>query len=162
MEALGLAAAAIPVGADRAPVWPKGVAGSITHSATHCIAAVARHSDGIRSIGIDIEEATPLDEAFSEDICTMAERQWLSRQPADGRGLMLKALFSAKESAYKCQYPLSVTFLEYDAMSILLDPASDSFSARFEVDAGPFRAGDRLGGRMRFVDGHIATAVVLI
>lgn len=159
--ALGLPLVAIPSGADRAPIWPKGVVGSISHSSTRCVAAVARQSDGIRSIGIDIEEATPLEETFAADICVDAERRWLDRQPDDRRGLLLKALFSAKECAYKCQYPLTKTFLEYEAMRIELDPDAESFSAYFEIDAYPFQAGQRLDGRIRLAGGHIASAMTL-
>lgn len=159
--ALGLPAMAIPSGPDRAPIWPNGVVGSISHSSTRCVAAVARQSDGIRSIGVDIEELTPLDEAFAAEICTDVERKWLDRQPHGQRGVLLKALFSAKECAYKCQYPLTKTFLGYDAMRIELDADAGWFSAYFEVDVHPFKVGDRLDGRIRFMGGHIATAMVL-
>lgn len=160
--ALGLPSVAILAGPDRAPIWPKGVVGSISHSLTRCVAAVARQADGIRSIGVDIEELTPLEESFAADICTEFERKWLDRQPGDQRGLLLKALFSAKESAYKCQYPLTKTFLGYDAMRIELDAGAGAFSAHFEVDTDLFKAGYRLDGRIGFGGGHIASAIVLI
>ena len=159
--ALGLPPMAIPSGADRAPIWPKGVVGSISHSSTWCVAAVALQSDGIRSIGVDIEELEPLEEAFAADICVDFERRWLDRQPSDQRGLLLKALFSAKECAYKCQYPLTKTFLGYDAMRIELNVDAESFSAYFEVDAYPFEVGYRLDGRIRFAGDHIASAMTL-
>lgn len=159
--ALGLPAVAIPSGADRAPVWPQGVAGSISHSGTWCVAAVARQLDGVVSLGVDIEEAVPLDQAFALDICTPFERDWLDLQPHGERGLLLKVLFSAKECAYKCQYPLTLAFLEYDAMSIELDLAAGSFRARFEIEAGSFKAGDALDGRVGIANGHIACFMVL-
>lgn len=159
--ALGLPLVAIPSGPDRAPIWPPGVVGSISHSLTRCVAAVARQSDGFTSIGVDIEEAIPLDETFATDICTRFEQDWLDRQPAGQRGLLLKAIFSAKECAYKCQYPLTKKFLEYDAMRIELDANAGLFSAYFEIDAHPFKAGSRLDGRVAFADGHIASAIAL-
>ena len=58
MGHLGLPDMAIPVGADRAPIWPAGIAGSISHSTTRCVAAIGRHSDGIKALGLDLEEAT--------------------------------------------------------------------------------------------------------
>jgi 4'-phosphopantetheinyl transferase EntD len=42
MDALGLPERPIPMGRDRAPVWPEGVVGSISHSDAFCLAAVAR------------------------------------------------------------------------------------------------------------------------
>jgi 4'-phosphopantetheinyl transferase EntD len=161
LKALGIPPVAIPAGDDRAPIWPGGIAGSISHSSTWCVAAVARHSDGIRSVGIDIEEATPLDELYQPDICTETERDWLSRQPADQRGLLLKVMFSAKECAYKCQYPLTRTLVGYHAMSIMLQADAGEFSATFEGDIGVFKAGDRLAGRFALTRGHIITAMVL-
>lgn len=161
LTALGLPAVAIPSGSDRAPIWPRGLVGSISHSPTRCVAAIARQSDGIISIGVDIEESTPLDEVFAADICTRFEKNWLDRQPSGQRGLLLKALFSAKECAYKCQYPLTKTFLGYHAMRIELDADAKSFGAYFEIDVRPFKAGDRLDGRIGFADGHIASAIAL-
>ena len=159
LTALGLPLMAIPAGLDRAPIWPAGVVGSISHSLTRCVAAVARQSDGFISIGVDLEESTPLDEIFALDICTRLEQSWLDRQQPGQRGLLLKALFSAKECAYKCQYPLTKRLLGYDAMRIELDVSARSFTAYFEIDAEPFKAGDRLDGRIGFAGGHIASAI---
>jgi 4'-phosphopantetheinyl transferase EntD len=159
--ALGLPSVAIPSGPDRAPIWPLGVVGSITHSSSWCVAAVALQSDGFISIGVDIEEAIPLEEAFASDICTRFEIDWLERQPVGRRGLLLKAVFSAKECAYKCQYPLTKKFLEYDAMCVELDADAGWFSAHFEIDVHPFKAGSRLDGRISFAGSHIATALAL-
>jgi 4'-phosphopantetheinyl transferase EntD len=137
------------------------VVGSISHSLTRGVAAVARQTDGFISIGVDIEESTPLDEIFAIDICSPFERHWLNLQPSCRRGLLLKAMFSAKECAYKCQYPLTKKFLEYDAIRIELDADVKSFSAHFEIDAHPFGAGSRLTGQIRFATGHIASAIAL-
>src|SRR6185436_3932671 len=45
---------AVAIGADRAPVWPTGVVGSIAHTAGHAIAAAAK-VEVARSVGIDVE-----------------------------------------------------------------------------------------------------------
>ena len=49
MTSLGFAAAAIPAAPDRAPVWPPGITGSISHSATACLAILGRVSFGVFS-----------------------------------------------------------------------------------------------------------------
>jgi 4'-phosphopantetheinyl transferase EntD len=159
--ALGLPSVAVPAGSDRAPIWPNGVVGSISHSSTWCVAAIALQSDGFISIGVDLEESIPLDEIYATDICTRLEKDWLDRQPIDQKGLLLRALFSAKECAYKCQYPLTKTLLGYDAIRIELDVHAKSFRAIFEIDVDPFAAGDRLDGRIAFEGGHIASAMAL-
>ncbi|MBE0584319.1 MAG: hypothetical protein IH612_11245, partial [Desulfofustis sp.] len=56
MELLGFAPQAIPVGVMRQPVWPVGLAGSITHTNTHCAVALGK-SVHVLSIGIDMETA---------------------------------------------------------------------------------------------------------
>ncbi|MCK8782446.1 4'-phosphopantetheinyl transferase superfamily protein [Rhizobium sp. NTR19] len=161
MSSLGIASQPIPVGADRAPVWPQGMAGSISHSKTRCAAVVGRHSDGIFALGIDVEEATPLDVYLSEEICSPAERLWLETQPADQRGLLLTAFFSAKECTYKCQYSMSHTFFGFHAIRVEFDLAEERFYSIFETDIPPFRLRDRLDGRLAFREGYIVSSMTI-
>jgi 4'-phosphopantetheinyl transferase EntD len=159
MRKLGLPPAALPVDRDRAPLWPDGVVGCISHSKTRCGAAVALRSHGVRSIGLDIEEADPLEDDFADEICIGRERSWLSSWPARDRGLLLKAFFSAKECTYKCQYPLSRQAFGFDAISIDLQVGHGTFTATFEINAPPFKPGDQFHGRVRLSDHHIVTAM---
>lgn len=161
MAQMGLPEMAIPAGSDRAPLWPEGIVGSISHSETRCGAALAFKADGFRAIGLDIEAATPLDEAFADDVCIESERRWLALQPSSSRGLLLKAYFSAKECTYKCQYPLTRTVFGFEAIRIELQIAAGNFVAEFRIDALPFSAGDRLAGRIRIAKGHIVAAMAL-
>lgn len=161
MIGLGLPARPIPAGEDRAPVWPDGSTGSISHCADWCAAAAARTDDGYVSIGLDIEPALPLDADLIGEICTQADLDGLALQPGWFRGVLARAIFSAKECAYKCQYPLSGTLLDFQAMSICLEPDSATFVARFEVDVAPFARGAELGGRMLIGNGHIVTGMAL-
>ena len=161
MRGLGIAPMAVPVGADRAPIWPAGVIGSISHNETRCAAALALTSDRFRAIGLDIEAAAPLDDAFTEEICTRREAAWLSRRPRVDRGLLLKAIFSAKECTYKCQYPLTGQIFDFTTIDIDLDIAAGWFEATFAQDVSPFRSGDRLRGRVRLAQGHIVTAMII-
>ncbi|MGB9339661.1 MAG: 4'-phosphopantetheinyl transferase superfamily protein, partial [Polyangiales bacterium] len=108
---LGVAATTpIPRGEDRAPIWPAGFIGSISHTDSWCAAAVAR-SESVRSIGIDLESSAPLKEALWRRVCTASERDWLHELSAPG--LTGKIVFSAKEAVYKCQYPISGQFLGF-------------------------------------------------
>ena len=65
--------------------------------------------------------------------------------------------FSAKESAYKAQYPLTGKFLGFHALSIDLDLEVGAWQATFREPAGEFAIGDRIDGRWRRSDGLIAT-----
>jgi len=143
-------------GEDRAPIWPPGFIGSISHTDTWCAAAVAR-TDDIRSLGIDLESSTPLKEALLKRVCTPKERDWLHELPAPG--VTGKILFSAKEAVYKCQYPLSNQFLGFHAVEIEL--GEDSFQAVFQQEAGGFKPGDVISGRYLVEEGLVATACEL-
>ena len=120
MAALGLPPGEILQQADRAPQWPSGVVGSISHCDTACVSVVARVPDMV-TIGIDIEEATPLDKALLTLICTPKEHDWLDRQTAQERLILAKLIFSAKEAAYKCQYPLSRDMFGFDGFDLDID-----------------------------------------
>ena len=117
MTALDLPAVAIPVGQQRAPVWPEGVTGSIAHCDTLCIAAVSQTH---QSIGIDVEPATPLAADLITIVCTSAEQEWLNQQPDTAQPLTGKHLFCAKEAVFKAQYPLTGQMIGFDALSITI------------------------------------------
>ncbi len=154
---LGVAATTpIPRGEDRAPIWPAGFIGSISHTDSWCAAAVAR-SESVRSIGIDLESSAPLKEALWRRVCTASERDWLHELSAPG--LTGKIVFSAKEAVYKCQYPISGQFLGFHAVEVEL--GEDSFRAVFQQEAGEFQVGDVITGRYVVEEGLVATACEL-
>ena len=47
------------------------------------------------------------------------------------RGALAKIVFSVKEAAYKAQFPLTRTFLEFGAMAVDLDADSQIWKATF-------------------------------
>lgn len=158
LTALGLPAAPILAGGDRAPVWPEGVVGSISHCETLCLAAVAP-AGTYCAIGIDVEPAEALPEDILDTVCTPAEIAWLETRPATERGLWARAIFSVKECAYKCQYPMTGRLIDFHAFEVAID--GGLFSATFTDDVGMFCAGHSLHGRIVFSSTHIETASVL-
>ncbi|SDD24331.1 4'-phosphopantetheinyl transferase family protein [Ruegeria marina] len=156
LRELGAPAMAVPMGADRAPIWPPGLLGSITHTGTACLAAVAWEGE-LRLLGLDLEEDTPLDPDLIPTVCSPAERAWLAGQ--DDPGHWAKLIFSAKECAYKAQYPISRTLFGFDALRIALDTGSRRFSATFRSDMPGFRRGHVLHGRYAAGEGLIVTAI---
>ena len=54
LASLGHPRAVVTKGADRAPIWPRGFVGSISHSPGYCAAAVGRWAD-VAAIGFDVE-----------------------------------------------------------------------------------------------------------
>lgn len=117
MATIGLPRVAIPMGADRAPVWPEDVVGSISHCGSLCVAIAARARD-IRAIGIDVEEYTPLKQDLWAEICTPKEIAWLKAQPHERRGHLAKQVFSAKEAAYKAIFPRIRQVLAFSDLTV--------------------------------------------
>ena len=160
MAQLGLAPKPIPMSADRAPVWPDGVVGSLSHSRTCCLAAVA-HSRDVRSLGLDVEEDAALPADLLDTVCTPRDLEWIDRQTGIARGRLAKLIFSAKECAYKCQYPLSRTLFGFDALDLAPDLDSGRFRATYTRNVAPFAAGDVLTGSFAIDTGLIVTAMTL-
>jgi 4'-phosphopantetheinyl transferase EntD len=158
---LGVPAAALPPGANRLPVWPSGLIGSITHTDRHAAAAVARTGEGLRAVAIDLEPAEALPDDIWDLVLRPEEAAWLAGVAAEKRAVLARAIFSAKECAFKCQYPLSGEMLEFHDLAVTLDPAAETFTATFRRDAAPFRSGDFLTGRVRIAPDAIAPAMVL-
>ncbi|CAM3734471.1 4'-phosphopantetheinyl transferase [Phaeobacter inhibens] len=164
MATLGLTPSAIPVSPKRAPIWPSGLVGSISHCRSTAVAVVALPQQ-MRGLGVDVEEDTPLADDLIPQICRPAERLWLAQQ--NNPGQLAKVIFSAKEAAYKCQYRLSERFFGFDGMELEMNVADDTdqisgqFSARFTADQPPFLTGDRIEGGFVIGEGLIATAAQL-
>lgn len=89
---------------DRAPIWPAGISGSITHGKGWAAAVVA-HSRDCAGLGIDQENLLSDERAerLIKEILTPAERQRLDAQQI---GLTTTLTFSLKESLFKALYPL--------------------------------------------------------
>ncbi len=93
-----------------APDWPRGLTGSFAHDDTVAICAVGS-ARKFRSLGIDVEPATPLPSEMLDLVTTPREREQLD--PFAGR-----IHFAAKEAVYKAVYPLSGRFLEFHDIEI--------------------------------------------
>ena len=78
MQQIGVPAVAVIPGVDRAPRWPVGVVGSMTHCAGYRAAAVAR-SDELFGVGIDAEPHAALPDAVLDLVLRDEER---ARLPA--------------------------------------------------------------------------------
>ena len=154
MAECGLPPQPVLVGVDRAPVWPDGVVGGLSHTAS-CAIAVVGHRDPVQSIGVDVEEDTPLKEKLLPEICLPAEQAWLAKQSNPLR--MAKLIFSAKEAAYKAQYPFSRTVFGFSGMETEWDMAQGRFIARFTKAVAPFACGHQIQGRFAMGHGILVT-----
>jgi 4'-phosphopantetheinyl transferase EntD len=157
---LGCPPCAILFDDKRLPLWPEGYIGSITHSDRVC-AAVVGQVDAFRTLGIDLEPDTPLDRELLYLICRPDEVE--HNQTAVERGLDIpKLIFVAKEAAFKAYFLETHTFLEFNDVSITIDPASGVFVAQLANDDKPPIAGQRrFEGRFARFDGHFFAAITI-
>ena len=113
----GIVDFAIEVAADRQPVWPASMAGSITHTAGFCAAAVAER-ELIGALGLDSEVVGDVKAAIWSRVCGPAETAWLRALPASERQAAVTLIFSAKEAFYKCQYPITQERLDFQDVRV--------------------------------------------
>jgi 4'-phosphopantetheinyl transferase EntD len=123
---LGVPECPIPVGEHRAPAWPDGIVGSISHSGNHAAAVVAYESE-CQGLGVDLEDNESLDESLVQMVCRPEEIDRLGR--AEDKLIIAKIIFSAKECVYKCIWPTVLHFIEFQEIEIQLDTEARSFSA---------------------------------
>jgi 4'-phosphopantetheinyl transferase EntD len=128
MAQLGHPARAIPSGPDRAPIWPSGLVGSITHSTELCAAAVAR-SDCFRSVGIDTEPIEAIPAELADEILRSDEADELDRNDRPDGADWPTLYFCLKEAAYKAFYPICRRIVGFQDMRVRVDPDARSFLA---------------------------------
>lgn len=159
--------AVIGIGANREPLWPPGVVGSITHTHDYAAAIVAPRSK-VRALGLDSE--TWIDpgsvEHVSELILTIREEYTDHLHMFDSPLHYLTLVFSAKESLFKCLFPLVNRFFDFHAAVItpLSSGSTGDGEFRFELLEdldGEFRTGYRGHGRYAILATHVHTAVIL-
>lgn len=141
LEELDVAAAPILIRADRAPAWPAGIVGSISHADDYCGVLVAR-SASYAAIGLDIENARRIDAEIANRIVTPRERREGARFSPQLAGPYPALIFSAKEALYKAFAPLAQRFLEFHDVEIDVDAARSAFVGRVIRDADDARASD--------------------
>jgi 4'-phosphopantetheinyl transferase EntD len=162
LAALGQPTVAIRPGPGRAPTWPAGVIGSITHCAGYRAAAVAPRAD-LAGIGIDAEPHSALPDGVAALVTADGEPAMLRDLAAAAPAVHWdRVLFSAKEAVYKAWYPLTGRWLDFDAARVSLDPAAASFHARILVDGARADGGPELAdlhGRYLIANDLVLTAV---
>ncbi|MET7877987.1 4'-phosphopantetheinyl transferase family protein [Micromonospora profundi] len=162
LTGLGLPAAAVPAAADRAPVWPAGVVGSITHTSGYCAAAAARATD-LRSVGMDAERHREINAGVRRLVLLPEEEENCARLPAGTSWPVV--YFSAKETVYKVWYPVVGSWLDFHDAHLSIDPDAGTFTARIapsRVDAADVvDPPATITGRFAVADGLVRTAAVL-
>ena len=102
----------LPKGRSGAPIWPRGIVGSLAHDSDVAVAAVAPQRE-FAGIGIDIEPAEALPPELVKTIATRRERLSLDASVYGGR-----LLFVAKEAVFKAVADLDQIFLDHHDVEV--------------------------------------------
>jgi 4'-phosphopantetheinyl transferase EntD len=153
----------VKVAADRQPLWPEGLVGSITHTSGFCAAVVAR-KQSLSAVGIDSEVAGSVKAELWRGICTPSEIAWLRSLPAGEQSAAATLIFSAKEAFYKCQYPLVGERLNFNDATVA--PAWGAARGVFTIHANRSIALARhatlpLQGRFLFHENLVTTGIAV-
>ena len=148
----------IPLSSSRAPVWPHGCVGSISHADGLCVAHVARHRD-LAGIGVDVEQVNAVTFDLAGHVCAPDEWNRIARDSTwdiDAATLC----FSAKEAVFKAYFPATLAFLEFTDVELDVDWTRGVFAASLMSGDKPAAAGHRrFQGRFARVGNYVATAV---
>lgn len=117
LVALGLEPVALIPDQNRAPQWPAGIVGSITHTHGYCLAVVGLKKE-LDAIGVDAECVSRMKPELwrmvmrAEEIASVQGLDEIARQPTAA------LVFSAKEAFYKCQYVLTRSWLGFEDVAV--------------------------------------------
>ncbi len=117
------------------PLWPLGVAGSISHCYPWSVAVVGQHSNDL-AVGIDLESVDRLREIDIRNlICSDKELQWVQAGQIRERLLMV---FSAKEAVYKALFPIYQRYIDFKEVELSWLSDQGCFRAKFLTPAPGF------------------------
>jgi 4'-phosphopantetheinyl transferase EntD len=141
--------------------WPDGIVGSITHCPGYCAAAVAPRAQ-VLGLGIDAEQVTPLDETEIPLICTSAELDGAIKVLGYAHVVAAKLIFSAKESFYKCYYPLIGRFLDFLDVTVSVVDKSHFIIELINSSLPAFFGRRHCMGRFLIHRHHFLTSIALL
>lgn len=138
LASIGKDPVAILSDASRAPIWPSGITGSITHDQGLALVALAETRD-IDALGIDITQAAAL---------PGQTRNSILRAPSESAlgDLEARAAFAIKECLFKALHPRVERFFGFDAAIATPDLAQQSFTAVLKGDLGAYPCGAVFSG----------------
>lgn len=152
----------VVIGNNRAPVWPNGIVGSITHCDDLAICCVAS-ADTYNRLGVDAEKliSNQTIEQVSSITLTEDECALLRALPVEFNKVFTLA-FSAKESLFKALYPEVNRYFEFlDARIVKIDVEQNRFVLALTNElTEQLPIGTEVQGKFSFIEGD--TVVTLI
>jgi enterobactin synthetase component D len=148
-------------GEDRAPQWPVGLVGSITHGSGWA-GAVVGNSANWRGLGLDIEQIMSASRAerLAGEILTPAELFRLEALPSDLRAQRISLTFSLKESLFKALYPQVLQHFYFQDAELLSVDVDNKVRMRLLIDLhADWPAGSELEGQFAEFDGYLLSLI---
>lgn len=119
MERLGADGEAAVVSDGRAPQWPDGFVGSITHTRGYCAAVIARTSDALDAqVGLDVEQIGRVKPNLWRRVFVDSEQAALRGRTDAHADLFATITFSVKEALYKAQYPVTRAWVGFEDVRV--------------------------------------------
>ncbi len=146
---------------DRAPRWPKGIVGSLTHTAERAVIITAP-ADSDYQVGVDAEKL--IDPAKALELCAMivcgSELEFL-KQRGIPLALALTLAFSLKESLFKALYPVLRQFIDFHAAELIdVDITAGRATLALRHSLGEkFPAGRLFSGYFTQQQGEVLTVI---
>lgn len=162
LRALGSFETDIPIGPDRAPVWPSGSAGSISHTRDRC--ACLALPDAAFHPGVDIEALAfgQAMEAILKTVVNAQERAIIETQTSLSSALFATLAFSAKETLFKALYPIVRRFFGFDSAEFFAPPSEGRLGLRLTKSLHPsLPAGQTYDVRFIATAHHVLTWLVV-
>ncbi len=145
---------------DRSPNWPLGIVGSISHTRDYC-GVVLADQNHFRGLGLDIEVIGRITPEISSKVFLDKEWDLLTSGSPSQRREGMAAIFSAKESFYKMQFPLTKGWVGFQDVSVRLEPEG-RFLLSLEKDLNKeFLQGRAFAGNYTVFDSKVATLMVI-
>lgn len=119
LEALSSPILQVGSGEDRAPIWPEGVLGSISHSKGVAM-AMATSTQECAGIGVDLEHfmSAKQEQELQTHILGELDKPMFEKLAAQLQ-CPLTLVFSAKESIFKALYPSVKRFFGFEAAALI-------------------------------------------
>lgn len=148
-------------GEDRAPIWPDGIAGALSHN-NNTVLCAAGHKTGMVGVGIDVETLMPVNRAQELWPAIVSEAEYIKLcQGSHPFNLLLTLAFSAKESLFKALYPEVRCYFDFlDASISSLNMQLCAFELELKKTLTSFYcSGRRFSGRFWQTDDRITTMI---
>ncbi|MEM6049308.1 4'-phosphopantetheinyl transferase superfamily protein [Erwinia sp. P7711] len=148
--------------ASRAPLWPAGFCGSLSHSTQEIALLLAKAESG-KLLGVDCEQVMRAEtaEAMQENIITQQEKHLLMQSGLPFPDALTLA-FSLKESLYKALSPRLRKFMSFsEAEIVFCAPRAEKVLLRLTTShSSEFPAGREFTGRVERTSSRILSWIV--